>query len=168
MNVSNLCVVSFPNLKVTPYLFAKINYGSVIDWYWKADIARTNPNFHNRPRYDFALLQIDANQCVFIQLLFLFSTEYNGIKYQLALALPLDLPPLERNAQRDRELRLCRVRPRRRQASIIVNMEMIVRGALLTEDLSSEGGEKLVVEFIDEDFWLRLKSVDLMTRVTMH
>ena len=114
------------------------------------------------------MLQIDANQCVFIQLLFLFSTEYNGIKYQLALVLPLDVPPLERNAQRDRDLRLCRVRPRRRQASIVVNMERVVRGALLTEDLSSEGGEQMVVEFIDEDFWLRFKSVDLVTRVNMH
>ena len=140
----------------------KTNYASVVDWYWRADILRTNPNFHNRPRYDFALVQIDGNQCIFVQLLFLFSVEFNGRTLDLALVLPQDVPRSLTNRPRDVELRLTRVQPRRRSSSVVIDTKLIIRGALLTRDLMSANGEYLVVDSIDEDFWLRFKSVELV------
>jgi len=140
----------------------KINYASVVDWYWRADILRTNPNFHNRPRFDFALVQINGNQCIFIQLIFLFSVEFNGRTLGLALVLPLDVPRSLTNRPRDVRLQLTRVQTRCRSSSVVINTKLIVRGALLTRDLMSENGEYLVIDSIDEDFWLRLKSVELV------
>jgi len=140
----------------------KVNYASVVDWYWKADILRTNPDFHSRPRYDFALVQINGNQCIFIQLLFLFSVEFNGRTLDLALVLPLDVPRSLTNRPRDVKLQLTRVQPRRRSSSVVIDTKLIVRGALLTRDLMSANGEYLVVDSIDEDFWLRFKSVELV------
>ena len=140
----------------------KINYASVVDWYWRADILRTNPNFHNRPRFDFALVQINGNQCIFVQLIFLFSVEFNGRTLGLALVLPLDVPRSLTNRPRDVRLQLTRVQTRCRSSSVVINTKLIVRGALLTRDLMLENGEYLVVDSIDKDFWLCLKSVELV------
>ena len=140
----------------------KINYASVVDWYWRADILRTNPNFHNRPRFDFALVQINGNQCIFVQLIFLFSVEFNGCTLGLALVLPLDVPRSLTNQPRDVRLQLTRVQPQHRSSSVVIDTKLIVRGALLTRDLMSENGEYLVVDSIDEYFCLRLKSVELV------
>jgi len=38
---------------------------------------------------------------------------------------------------------------------------------LVTPDLSSKGGELLVVDVIDEDMWRRLKAVEFVTRARL-
>ncbi|KAF8151553.1 hypothetical protein B0H34DRAFT_678154 [Crassisporium funariophilum] len=119
---------------ITPYCVMKVNYASVVDWYWKVDILQTNPKFHDRPQYDFTLVQI------------------NGAKY-LALTLPLDLPltPGVSTRRQDKDLGLTRVHPQRRLNSVVINTKFIIRGALLTKDLMSASGEHLVVDSIDEE-----------------
>jgi hypothetical protein len=88
--------------------------------------------------------------------------EFNGRTLDLALVLPLDVPRSLTNRPRDVKLQLTRVQPRRRSSSIVINTKLIVCGALLTRDLMSANGEYLVVDSIDEDFWIRLKSVELL------
>lgn len=148
-------------LKIIPYQFVKVHYASVVDWRWNSNIIRANPDFHERPRYDFALVQIDGNECIFIQILFLFSMAYNGTKHNLAVVLPMDAPRMQENRARDDALRLTRVSPRRRMHSVVIDTSTIIRGALLTPDISSNAGEFLVVNTVDEDMWRRLESVVL-------
>lgn len=74
---------------------------------------------------------------------------------------------MQENRTRDDILRLTRVSPRRRILSVVIDTSTIIRGALLTPDISSQAGEYLVVNTIDEDMWRRLKSVVLQLNVKL-
>lgn len=90
---------------------------------------------------------------------------YQTLTLSLALVLPFDLPRAQENRRRDSLLSLTRVRPR--QESVIVDVNTIMRGALLSEDGGSNCGERLVVEATDEDMWLCLKSTQLAVHVNI-
>lgn len=136
-----------------------------------SNIIRANPNFHNQPRYDYALVKVHGQQCMFVQVLYIFRVTYEEVRHHLALVIPFNVPLNQqmpnRNPNRDRELRLTCVCPRPRESSIFINTDTIIRGALLAEDLSSRAAERLVVNFIDQDMWMWLKTVDLITDVDM-
>jgi hypothetical protein len=155
--------------KITPCRFIKVHYASVVDWRWKANIIRANPSFHSRPRYDHALVQVtpNDNKCIFIQLIYIFQIQYLAKSFDLALVLPLDNSRLAVNRSRDEALRLTRLCPRRRSDSIIIDANTIIRGGLVSSDLGSGGGELLINNFIDEDMWMRLKKIDLVTRARL-
>ena len=48
-------------------------------------------------------------------------------------------------------LQLIRLHPWQRVQSIVIDVNTIVCGGLLTPDLDSNGGEHLVIDVIDED-----------------
>lgn len=80
----------------------------------------------------------------------------------MALVLPFDTPRAAANRRRDKELRFTRVHPRARAQSVFINTNAIIRGALLAADGLSSEGEYLVVNFIDQDMWARLKTIKLI------
>ena len=110
---------------------------------------------------------MDGNQCIFVQLLYIFQVQYLAKAFNLVLILPLDAPRLTENCTRDESLRLTRVRPRRKIETIIIDANIIIRGGLVTPDLSSKGGELLVVDVINEDMWRRLKAVEFVTQARL-
>lgn len=85
----------------------------------------------------------------------------------MALVLPFDVPKLLLDRRRDADLRLTRVRPRPRASSLFIDTNSIIRGALLAEDPSSQAGEYFVVNFVDQDMWARLKSIELVTHAVI-
>lgn len=87
----------------------------------------------------------------------------------MALVIPFDVPTHIRDCHpnRDTELRLTRVRPRPRGSSILIDTDRIIQGGLLAEDPDSPVAECLVVNFIDQDMWMRLKSIELITNANM-
>lgn len=61
---------------------------------------------------------------------------------------------------RDKALRFTRVVARARSSCVVVEMETIIRGALLVKDYSSEySSEHIVLEVVDPDMWWRMKSI---------
>lgn len=165
--------VSFVNIQQTdslifqiiPYQYLRVNYESTVDWSLTTDLLRVNPKFHNKERYDCVIVKIDSDKFIFAQLLCIFTCEVKSTKYFLALILPLDLPPSTINRGRDRELRFTRLRSRPRLSSSFISVESIVRGALISKDYGAEyGDEYLVVDVVDFDLWLRLKTLPLIHR----
>jgi len=88
------------------------------------------------------------------QLLKVFGITFRGQQYYMALVLPFDRPIPLLNRQRDKDLRLTRVRSRKRSESAVVDTETIIRGALLTEEYDYPD-EYFVLDAIDDDFWWR-------------
>ncbi|PPQ74374.1 hypothetical protein CVT24_000863 [Panaeolus cyanescens] len=164
-NIANQPRVDFTSLEITTYRYMKVQYADVVDWNWKADILRANPKFHNHPRYDYALVQVEGNECYFVQLVCIFTVTFSNVTHQLALVVPFDAPR-QRGLQvrRDRDLRLRLVRQQPRAKSIVISADCIIRGGLLAPDHISHLGDFFVVEFIDEDMWRRLKRVQLVQR----
>lgn len=110
-------------------------------------------------------MKIYGQQSIFIQILYIFQLLYDGVHYHLALAIPYDAPLQEprQNSEHDVELQLTQVRPRARGLSMFIDTNVITHGALLASDLSLRAAECLVVNFVDQDMWMRLKTVELIT-----
>jgi len=145
----------------------KVNYNGILNSReMRTDILRINPRFHGHARYDYVLIKVDNNHCMFGQLLEVFGITFRSRKYYMALIIPFDRPVPLLNRQRDKDLRLKRVRSRRSSESVVVDTETIIRGALLTREDDSID-ESLVLEAIDDDFWWRMKSVKLAQNVNM-
>ncbi|KAF8971925.1 hypothetical protein BDZ97DRAFT_1901552 [Flammula alnicola] len=154
--------------KIIPYQYVKVHYESVIDWEIKTNILRINPNFHHNARYDYVLLQARNDDYIFAQLLHVFGILYNDQTHYLALIMPMDVPVprSDSNRGRDRDLRFTRVISRPRSAAVVVDIEAILRGALLVKDVGAElPGEHIVLEVIDPDLWWRMKSIKLANKV---
>lgn len=129
----------------------KVFYESSIDWSLQHNILRVNPNFHNRPRNDYVLIQAHVDDYIFAQLLQIFSIQYKDRMHHLALILPMDNPVPLLNRGRDRDLQFTRVIARPRSSCVLVDVETVVRGALIVRDYS--------------DLWWRMKSIKLAQKV---
>ena len=68
---------------------------------------------------------------------------------------------------RHSQLRLKRLRPRARKNAVLIDTNTIIRGGLLVPDRGSHFGEFFIVDFTDEDIWLRLKSTELVIRANI-
>jgi hypothetical protein len=94
---------------------------------------------------------------MFAQLLLLFVCTVESTVYHLALVHPFDAPTGTLH-RKDKDLNLHRVRERNRDSSEFVSVNSIIRGALLADDSEKEG-DKLVVDIIDTDMFLRMKEL---------
>jgi hypothetical protein len=100
------------------------------------------------------------------QLLEVFGITFRAKEYYMALILPFDRPIPLLNRRRDKDLRLTRVRSRKRLESAVVDTETIIRGALLTQEYDHPD-EYFVLDAVDDDFWWRMKSVSLAQNINM-
>ncbi|KAJ7734783.1 hypothetical protein DFH07DRAFT_870865 [Mycena maculata] len=142
--------------EITPYRFVKVFYQSLEDWSDQADYLRCNPSFHQRPRFDGALIRTETGH-IFVQLIYVFQISVGQNTYPFALAQPLD-KPIGRSSPKDRDLKLLRVRAKPRQSSEFFSVHSIVRGVVLVPD-SEKAGDFLVMDVVDADMYFRLKSV---------
>ncbi|KAF8527226.1 hypothetical protein JB92DRAFT_3081531 [Gautieria morchelliformis] len=62
-------------MKITPYKCIYISYQSLEDWSILQDIARCNPSFHNKPCYDYIIINTEPVSCG--QLHFMFRCHLN-------------------------------------------------------------------------------------------
>jgi hypothetical protein len=146
----------------------KVNYESTVDWCLARDLLRANPSFHNKLRYDCIIIKVDEGKYIFARLLYIFGYTIDTKDYLTALIQPMDLPPSSHHRTRNRDLRFTHVRARQRSLSVFISVESIVRGALLVEDFGAEyGDEYLVIDVVDSDMWLWLKTLALVQRVNL-
>lgn len=127
---------------------------------------RANPDFFHQPRYDFVLIKVYDDVYLFAQLQYIFGITIEEQTYYMALILPLDEPiPRHERSSDDTDLRLIRLRARARKRAVFINVESIVRGALLTRDHDSNyDDEFFLITAIDQDMWWRNKSLILPSR----
>ncbi|KAL1712551.1 hypothetical protein EV715DRAFT_277922 [Schizophyllum commune] len=149
---------------IRPYKYLEVKYSSEVDWTITTDYLRCNADFHNKPRFDFVLLQTNSEDdestrgagVVVAQVLYIFSCTVNGVEHPLMITLPLDAPtgtPL----RKDKDLGFIRrrVRQRRAQSKVeIFSPHSIIRGAVVTKDFSRDD-DYLIVNSADHDLFLR-------------
>lgn len=131
-------------------------------WQAEQNILRTNPLFHKKPRYDYALIHFDNGVCYVAQLLYIFGVTIGKTTSHLALIQPMDAALTNWNQRRDEDLRFTRVRSRPHTATgtKIISVESIIRGCLVVKDFSSRAdSEYLIVPFVDQDMWIRMKDM---------
>jgi hypothetical protein len=123
-----------------------------------------NPNFHNRERYDCALLQV-YNGFVIGRVLGIIGVDVDGKEHQLAITVPYDEPVIQESGPAEtrqyyKPLRFHRLRSRPYSKACVVMAASIIRGALMVQDFRSQYEDDfLVVDVIDADFWLRFKQI---------
>ncbi|KAJ3509094.1 hypothetical protein NLJ89_g5404 [Agrocybe chaxingu] len=176
--------------EICPYQLLEVNYESKIDWRTKTDLLHANPNFHNRPRYDFILVDagpakstnnsgsipsqdlpdtVPEHEYFFAQLLYIFEIQEAGKAHHMALILPFDEPiPIQERPQADDDFHFTRLRHRHRAKSAFIDVETIVRGAVLipARDIQYDD-EYLVFNVLDEDIWMRMRTIQLASSVAL-
>ncbi|KAG1888071.1 hypothetical protein F4604DRAFT_1877317 [Suillus subluteus] len=124
-------------MQVTKHRFIKVNYESIVDC----------PSFHNFPQYDL----------IFGCLLMLFTCVVDGQTHPVALIHPYNAPVGQRSLT-DNHFQFWHVRERPRISSEFFSVHSIIHGAALADDHSVRG-DYLVIDTIDTDMFLRMKSM---------
>jgi hypothetical protein len=138
--------------QIKEFHYLRINYKSMVTWQNNTDYLRCNESFHHHERYDHVLVANEGGS-FFARLLSLFQYQTDTQSHSLALVRVYGRPPGSIR-RKDRELGLHRVRVKNTQYAII-DVESIVRGALLVEDADNQG-DYFVVDTIDGDMFLRM------------
>lgn len=97
------------------------------------------------------------DQPFFARLIFLFRCSIGEIVLSFALIHPYDVAIGHRRRQ-DIDLGLYRVRAKPRASPELISVESIIRGAVLASDPAT-AGDYFVVDTIDTDIFLRMKSL---------
>jgi len=144
-------------MQIHEHRYLKVNYESAVDWKQATDYLWCNPQFHGQPRFDHALIQLTAEETVFVRLVLIFKCHISNIKsFEFALVQPysagIGIP-----RRTDRIFKLTRVKAVPRASSIFVPLSSFIRGAVLVPD-SDHRDEYLVVDHIDGDMFLRMKA----------
>ncbi|KAG1765483.1 hypothetical protein EV702DRAFT_981531 [Suillus placidus] len=138
--------------------YLKVNYENTVDWRQSTDHLRCNLSFHGQSRFDCALIQLTAERTIFVRLILMFKCDIPDIgAFQFALVQPYTAGIVGGTRRIDRDLRLIRVKSVPRVDSIIIPLKSFIRGALLFPD-PEHHDEYLVVEHVDSDMFLRMKS----------
>ena len=137
------------------FQYLRVDYQSVVDWKFTTDCLRCNKSFHGHPRYDHILVKSE-NGHFFARILCLFRVTVDTQSHALAYVEVYCRPPGSMR-RKDKDLGLYRLRLKANRYKII-SLESVVRGALLVPD-SINPEEYLVVDTIDADMFLRLKSL---------
>ena len=85
----------------------------------------------------------------------------------MALVLLLDEPWAMEHRGCHNQLRLKKLCPRARKNAVLIDTNTIIRGGLLVPDRGSHSGEFFVIDFTDEDIWMRLKSTELVIQANI-
>ena len=134
----------------------------MVDWRLEMDHLRSTPNFFNKgPRYDCIIFKDETRgEHLFGKLRLVFTAQVAQVDYPVALVEVLDVVRYSARPIFDRDLGLCRVRSRGRNAepSRLIPAQWIVRGALIVKDHGCEiGDEHFVIDVVDSDMFLRCK-----------
>ncbi|KAK0493804.1 hypothetical protein EDD18DRAFT_1107781 [Armillaria luteobubalina] len=156
-----------PKDKIQLHGLLKVDYENTVDWTTSTDYLRCSPDFYNHPRYDCLLID-STDRPFFAQLMMVFTCVIGGKDFPLALVHPFDQPVDAATEKLDDDLGFYRVRARKRKESMFVSVYMIIRGALLVEDFrlkpADEFKEYLIVNYVDSDLFLRMKSLQYAGR----
>jgi hypothetical protein len=145
-------------IQIHEHRHLKVNYENTVDWRQSTDHLHCNPSFHGQPRFDCALIQLTAENIIFVRLILMFKCDIPDIgAFQFALVQPYTAGIVGSTRRIDRDLRLIRVKSVPRVDSIIIPLKSFIRGALLFPD-PEHHDEYLVVEHVDSDMFLRMKS----------
>ncbi|KAK0184967.1 hypothetical protein F5146DRAFT_1125354 [Armillaria mellea] len=80
----------------------KVNYENMVDWTTSTDYLQCSPDFYNRSRYDFLLVD-STKHPFFAQLIMIFTCVIGGKSFPLALVHPFDEPVDTKNEQLDKD-----------------------------------------------------------------
>jgi hypothetical protein len=94
---------------------------------------------------------------VFAKLVFIFVCTIGGASYPIALVQVYDHPTGQRR-RKDKDLGFYRIQGKPRNVCEFISIHTIIRGALLSEDYEKPG-DFLVMDVIDTDMFLRMKSI---------
>ncbi|KAJ7458683.1 hypothetical protein B0H11DRAFT_1737735 [Mycena galericulata] len=129
-------VTFIPEQEITPYQYLKVCFRSLDNWADETNYLRCSPSFHNRERYDAAIVKTTAGN-IFVRLIYVFTCTIE---------------------KKDKALGFYRIRERERRKAEFISIHSIVRGALLAPDFDKPG-DYLVADDVDSDMFLRLKAM---------
>lgn len=127
----------------------------MVDWRFYTELLRCNESFYGYERRDCVLVK-SGGKHFFARLIRLFRIMVDTKSHALAF-VELYSRPSNSLRKKDKDLGLYRLRLNAKRYGII-SLESIVRGALLIPDFEVSG-EYLIVDTIDADMFLRMKSL---------
>ncbi|KAK7049204.1 hypothetical protein VNI00_005805 [Paramarasmius palmivorus] len=144
-----------PQDSIVPFQFLRVNYESHEDWKVSTDYLRCNPKFHHRPWYDFVIFQSQDGP-IFGQLKIMFICDVGDIQHPVAYIQSYKVVNAVRRSRSDKDLGILRLEKDKIE---FISIHSIVRGALVVPAAATDvlEEERLVVDVIDSDMFLRVK-----------
>lgn len=144
-------------MQIHEYRYLKVNYESMVDWKQTTDHLRCNPQFHGLLRFDHALIQLTADETIFVRLILLFRCSISNLgSFDFALVQPYTAR-INGSRRMDHFFKLTRVKALPRASSIFIPLSSFIRGAVLVPDTDHQD-EHLVVDHLDSDMFLRMRA----------
>jgi hypothetical protein len=143
-------------LKIFEYRYIKVSFTSKVTWQVETNHLRCNPNFNNKPRYDYILVSMQ-NGVMFAQLLFIFTTTMEDRIDPWALIQPLDAQVPQPSTQ-ERNFQLFQIRARARTSSCFISAKSIIRGVVVIPTYTKEG-DYYVFDLLDDDLFSRVQDL---------
>ncbi|KAH9910296.1 uncharacterized protein BXZ73DRAFT_58728, partial [Epithele typhae] len=137
--------------------YLKVSYRSQVTWKSETDYLRCSEQFHNVPRYDYIIYQLSSGHLAFAKMRLVFAISIADTLYPIIYAERLNFPPGPRT-KIDKELGLHRLTDSTPPQDLFISALSVVRGALVMDDPGHGGLDRLVVDMVDADMFLRLKS----------
>ncbi|KAG1851702.1 hypothetical protein F4604DRAFT_1883568 [Suillus subluteus] len=148
-------IISLNSIHEHRYL--KVNYESMVDWKQVTDHLQCNPQFHGLLRFDHALIQLTAEETIFVRLIFLFRCSISNFgSFEFALVQPYTVR-INGARRMDHFFKFTCVKAVPRALSIFVPLSSFIRGTVLVPDPDHQD-EHLVVDHIDSDMFIRMKA----------
>jgi hypothetical protein len=133
-----------------------VSFTSKVTWQIEINHLRCNPNFNNKPRYDYVLVST-PNGVIFAQLLFIFTTATQDRIDAWALIRPLDAQ-VPQPSSREQYYQFLRIRARARTSSRFISAKSIIRGVVVIPTHIMEG-DYYVFDLLDDDIFLRVRTL---------
>ncbi|KAG6808950.1 hypothetical protein H0H92_002276 [Tricholoma furcatifolium] len=152
---------------ITRYKYIKVTFESAVSGFAETNKIRCNPSCYGKERFDCVLVYSHPRNA-FYRLLFTFVVKLKAnpsdqtASVPIALALAIPFKEIHRTSptdlQRNRDLRLLRLKQMPRDKAQIIPLRSIIRGAYIIPE--GKGLEtSLIVDIIDSDMFLRMQEM---------
>jgi hypothetical protein len=131
-------------------------FTSKVTWQLETNHLRCNPNFNNKPRYDYVLI-CTPNGVTVARLIFMFTTTIKDRIEPWVLIHPFDAI-VGQPTSREMDLQLFRIRAKARTSSCFISAKSIIRGILVIPTFLMDDNY-YIFDVLDDDLFMRVQDL---------
>ena len=148
-HIHNLSTCKF-FIQIFEYCYLKVSFTSEVTWQIEINHLCCNPNFNNKPHYNYVLVST-PNGVIVAQLLFIFTTATNDRIDPWVLVQPLDAQ-VPQPSTREKNCQLFQICAKPCTSSCFILAKSIIHGVIIIPTYIKEG-DFYIFDLLDDDIF---------------